>query len=123
MTRRELNGLFARKSSLFNSRQALAALEDSLSLPGLSPEEKKRLGCNIADLRQSIQHERAEIEKQEVLARETLKKIEDDVGRIGAMLHFCEGMPWKRAAAVLHLNAKPLAQAVYRSMNAAKIPK
>lgn len=123
MTRRDLKALFVRKANLFNSEQALTALKETLANLGVSDEES-RIDRDIAALEEKITHERGVIADQEAKARETLKPIEDDVARIGAMLHYCEGMPWEVAASVLRqVSSNSVRQAAYRGMKTAGIMK
>lgn len=123
MTRSELTNLFIRKTELFNSEQLLASLKESYSVATESgfPEN---LECNIFELEQKIARERAAIARDRETALQTLKLIEDDAGRVGAMLHYLEGMPWDVAAALLrYISGNALRAAAYRGMNAAKIAK
>lgn len=123
MTRRDLKALFVRKANLFNSEQALTALKETLANLGVSDEES-RIDRDIAALEEKITHERGVIADQEAKARETLKPIEDDVARIGAMLHYCEGMPWEVAASLLRqVSGNSVRQAAYRGMKTAGIMK
>lgn len=123
MTRRDLKALFVRKANLFNSEQALTALKETLANLGVSDEES-RIDRDIAALEEKITHERGVIADQEAKARETLKPIEDDVARIGAMLHYCEGMPWEVAASVLRqVSGNSVRQAAYRGMKTVGIMK
>ena len=123
MTRSELTNLFIRKTELFNSEQLLASLKESYSVATESgfPEN---LESNIFELEQKIARERAAIVRDRETALQTLKLIEDDAGRVGAMLHYLEGMPWDVAAALLrYISGNALRAAAYRGMNAAKIAK
>jgi hypothetical protein len=123
MTRSELTNLFIRKTELFNSEQLLASLKESYSVATESgfPENLER---NIFELEQKIARERAAIARDRETALQTLKLIEDDAGRVGAMLHYLEGMPWDVAAALLrYISGNALRAAAYRGMNAAKIAK
>lgn len=123
MTRSELTNLFIRKTELFNSEQLLASLKESYSVATESgfPENLER---NIFELEQKIARERAAIVRDRETALQTLKLIEDDAGRVGAMLHYLEGMPWDVAAALLrYISGNALRAAAYRGMNAAKIAK
>ena len=123
MTRSELTNLFIRKTELFNSEQLLASLKESYSVATESgfPENLER---NIFELEQKIARERAAIARDTETALQTLKLIEDDAGRVGAMLHYLEGMPWDVAAALLrYISGNALRAAAYRGMNAAKIAK
>lgn len=123
MTRSELINLFIRKTELFNSEQLLASLKESYSVATESgfPENLER---NIFELEQKIARERAAIARDRETALQTLKLIEDDAGRVGAMLHYLEGMPWDVAAALLrYISGNALRAAAYRGMNAAKIAK
>ena len=123
MTRSELTNLFIRKTELFNSEQLLASLKESYSVATESgfPENLER---NIFELEQKIARERAAIARDSETALQTLKLIEDDAGRVGAMLHYLEGMPWDVAAALLrYISGNALRAAAYRGMNAAKIAK
>ena len=123
MTRSELTNLFIRKTELFNSEQLLASLKESYSVATDSgfPENLER---NIFELEQKIARERAAIARDRETALQTLKLIEDDAGRVGAMLHYLEGMPWDVAAALLrYISGNALRAAAYRGMNAAKIAK
>ena len=123
MTRSELTNLFIRKTELFNSEQLLASLKESYSVATESgfPENLER---NIFELEQKITRERAAIARDRETALQTLKLIEDDAGRVGAMLHYLEGMPWDVAAALLrYISGNALRAAAYRGMNAAKIAK
>lgn len=123
MTRSELTNLFIRKTELFNSEQLLASLKESYSVATESgfPENLER---NIFELEQTIARERAAIARDRETALQTLKLIEDDAGRVGAMLHYLEGMPWDVAAALLrYISGNALRAAAYRGMNAAKIAK
>ena len=123
MTRSELTNLFIRKTELFNSEQLLASLKESYSVTTESgfPENLER---NIFELEQKIARERAAIARDRETALQTLKLIEDDAGRVGAMLHYLEGMPWDVAAALLrYISGNALRAAAYRGMNAAKIAK
>lgn len=123
MTRSELTNLFSRKTELFNSEQLLASLKESYSV---APESgfSENLERNIFELEQKIARESAAIAQDRETALQTLKLIEDDVGRVGAMLHYLEGMPWDVAAALLrYTSGNALKAAAYRGMNAAKIAK
>ena len=123
MTRSELTNLFSRKTELFNSEQLLASLKESYSVATESgfPENLER---NIFELEQKIARERAAIARDRETALQTLKLIEDDAGRVGALLHYLEGMPWDVAAALLrYISGNALRAAAYRGMNAAKIAK
>lgn len=123
MTRSELTNLFIRKTELFNSEQLLFSLKESCSVAIESgfPENLER---NIFELEQKIARERAAIARDRETALQTLKLIEDDAGRVGAMLHYLEGMPWDVAAALLrYISGNALRAAAYRGMNAAKIAK
>lgn len=123
MTRSELTNLFIRKTERFNSEQLLASLKESYSVATESgfPENLER---NIFELEQKIARERAAIARDRETALQTLKLIEDDAGRVGAMLHYLEGMPWDVAAALLrYISGNALRAAAYRGMNAAKIAK
>lgn len=123
MTRSELTNLFIRKTELFNSEQLLASLKESYSVATESgfPENLER---NIFELEQTIARERAAIARDRETALQTLKLIEDAAGRVGAMLHYLEGMPWDVAAALLrYISGNALRAAAYRGMNAAKIAK
>lgn len=123
MTRSELTNLFIRKTELFNSEHLLASLKESYSVATESgfPENLER---NIFELEQKIARERAAIARDRETALQTLKLIEDDAGRVGAMLHYLEGMPWDVAAALLrYISGNALRAAAYRGMNAAKIAK
>ena len=123
MTRSELTNLFIRKTELFNSEQLLASLKESYSVATESgfPENLER---NIFELEQKIARERAAIARDRETALQTLKLIEDDAGRVGAMLHYLEGMPLDVAAALLrYISGNALRAAAYRGMNAAKIAK
>lgn len=123
MTRSELTNLFIRKTELFNSEQLLASLKEFYSVATESgfPENLER---NIFELEQKIARERAAIARDRETALQTLKLIEDDAGRVGAMLHYLEGMPWDVAAALLrYISGNALRAAAYRGMNAAKIAK
>lgn len=123
MTRSELTNLFIRKTELFNSEQLLASLKEPYSVATESgfPENLER---NIFELEQTIARERAAIARDRETALQTLKLIEDDAGRVGAMLHYLEGMPWDVAAALLrYISGNALRAAAYRGMNAAKIAK
>lgn len=123
MTMRDLKALFVRKTNLFNSEQALTALKESLGDLGVS-DAGLEIGRDIAALEEKITHERGIVADQEAKARETLKPIEDDVARIGAMLHYCEGMPWEVAASVLRqASGNSVRQAAYRGMKMAGITK
>lgn len=106
MTRRELTALFERKVALFESQQTLLALKEIYSSAINGGELSAGLQNDIAMLEEKIAKEQAELTETEMHARKTLQMIQDDVGRIGAMLHFCEGMPWKTVAAVLHRSEK-----------------
>ncbi len=123
MTRSELTNLFSRKTELFNSEQLLASLKESYSVATESGFSGN-LERNIFELEQKIARERAAIAQDRETALQTLKLIEDDVGRVGAMLHYLEGMPWDVAAALLrYTSGNALKAAAYRGMNAAKIAK
>lgn len=123
LTRRDLKALFVRKTNLFNSVQALAALKETFENLD-APDMGLKIGQDISELEEKISHERKIIAIQEKAARETLKLIEDDVARIGAMLHYCEGMPWEVAASILRqTSGNSVRQAVYRGMDAASIAK
>lgn len=124
MTRRELKALFTKKTNLFNSEQTLTALKESFEIFRTSDEGVDHVNRDISILEEKIRRERIAIAEQEIHARETLKPIEDDAARIGAMLHYCEGMPWDIAAAVLrYISGNALREAAYRGMDAAKIAK
>lgn len=123
MTRSELTNLFIGKTELFNSEQLLASLKESY---GVATESgfSENLERNIFELEQKIARERAAIARDRETALQTLKLIEDDAGRVGAMLHYLEGMPWDVAAALLrYISGNALRAAAYRGMNAAKIAK
>ena len=123
MTRSELTNLFSRKTELFNSEQLLASLKESYSVATESGFSEN-LERNIFELEQKIARESAAIAQDRETALQTLKLIEDDVGRCGAMLHYLEGMPWDVAAALLrYTSGNALKAAAYRGMNAAKIAK
>lgn len=123
MTRSELTNLFSRKTELFNSEQLLASLKESYSVATESGFSEN-LERNIFELEQKIARESAAIAQDRETALQTLKLIEDDVGRVGAMLHYLEGMPWDVAAALLrYISGNALRAAAYRGMNAAKIAK
>ena len=123
MTRSELTNLFIRKTELFNSEQLLASLKESYSVATESGFSEN-LERNIFELEQKIARERAAIARDRETALQTLKLIEDDAGRVGAMLHYLEGMPWDVAAALLrYISGNALRAAAYRGMNAAKIVK
>ena len=123
MTRSELTNLFIRKTKLFNSEQLLASLKESYSVATESGFSEN-LERNIFELEQKIARERAAIARDRETALQTLKLIEDDAGRVGAMLHYLEGMPWDVAAALLrYISGCALRAAAYRGMNAAKIAK
>lgn len=123
MTRSELTNLFIRKTELFNSEQLLASLKESYSVATESGFSEN-LERNIFELEQIIARERAAIARDRETALQTLKLIEDDAGRVGAMLHYLEGMPWDVAAALLrYISGNALRAAAYRGMNAAKIAK
>ena len=123
MTRSELTNLFIRKTELFNSEQLLASLNESYSVATESGFSEN-LERNIFELEQKIARERAAIARDRETALQTLKLIEDDAGRVGAMLHYLEGMPWDVAAALLrYISGNALRAAAYRGMNAAKIAK
>lgn len=123
MTRSELTNLFIRKTELFNSEQLLASLKESYSVATESGFSEN-LELNIFELEQKIARERAAIARDRETALQTLKLIEDDAGRVGAMLHYLEGMPWDVAAALLrYISGNALRAAAYRGMNAAKIAK
>lgn len=123
MTRSELTNLFIRKTELFNSEQLLASLKESYSVATESGFSEN-LERNIFELEQKIARERAAIVRDRETALQTLKLIEDDAGRVGAMLHYLEGMPWDVAAALLrYISGNALRAAAYRGMNAAKIAK
>ena len=122
MTRKELQRLYTRKTELFNTEQALQSLKDSYGKQFNSEGVPERVRRDISALEAKVQLEGKAIEAQTPNALKTLKQIEDDVARIGAMLHFCEGMPWDVAAAVLHCTStSALKSAVYRGMNRANI--
>ena len=123
MTRSELTNLFIRKTELFNSEQLLASLNESYSVATESGFSEN-LERNIFELEQKIARERAAIARDRETALQTLKLIEDDAGRVGAMLHYLEGRPWDVAAALLrYISGNALRAAAYRGMNAAKIAK
>ena len=123
MTRSELTNLFIRKTELFNSEQLLASLKESYSVATES-DFSENLERNIFELEQKIACERAAIARDRETALQTLKQIEDDAGRVGAMLHYLEGMPWDVAAALLrYISGNALRAAAYRGMSAAKIAK
>ncbi len=123
MTRSELTNLFIRKTELFNSEQLLASLKESYSVATESGFSEN-LERNIFELEQKIARERVAIVRDRETALQTLKLIEDDAGRVGAMLHYLEGMPWDVAAALLrYISGNALRAAAYRGMNAAKIAK
>ncbi len=123
MTRSELTNLFIRKTELFNSEQLLVSLKESYSVATESGFSEN-LERNIFELEQKITREKAAIAQDREIALQTLKLIEDDVGRVGAMLHYLEGMPWDVAAALLrYISGNALRAAAYRGMNAAKIAK
>lgn len=123
MTRSELTNLFIRKTELFNSEQLLFSLKESYSV-AIESGFSENLECNIFELEQKITREKAAIEQDRETALQTLKLIEDDAGRVGAMLHYLEGMPWDVAAALLrYISGNALRAAAYRGMNAAKIAK
>ena len=123
MTRSELTNLFIRKTELFNSEQLRASLKESYSVATESGFSEN-LERNIFELEQKIARERAAIARDRETALQTLKLIEDDAGRVGAMLHYLEGMPWDVAAALLrYISGNALRAAAYRGMNAAKIAK
>lgn len=123
MTRSELTNLFIRKTELFNSEQLLASLKESYSVATESGFSEN-LERNIFELEQKIARERVAIVRDRETALQTLKLTEDDAGRVGAMLHYLEGMPWDVAAALLrYISGNALRAAAYRGMNAAKIAK
>ena len=123
MTRSELTNLFIRKTELFNSEQLLFSLMESYSV-AIESGFSENLERNIFELEQKITREKAAIEQDRETALQTLKLIEDDAGRVGAMLHYLEGMPWDVAAALLrYISGNALRAAAYRGMNAAKIAK
>ena len=123
MTRSELTNLFIRKTELFNSEQLLYSLKESYSV-AIESGFSENLERNIFELEQKITREKAAIEQDRETALQTLKLIEDDAGRVGAMLHYLEGMPWDVAAALLrYISGNALRAAAYRGMNAAKIAK
>ena len=123
MTRSELTNLFIRKTELFNSEQLLFSLKESCSV-AIESGFSENLERNIFELEQKIARERAAIARDRETALQTLKLIEDDAGRVGAMLHYLEGMPWDVAAALLrYISGNALRAAAYRGMNAAKIAK
>lgn len=123
MTRSELTNLFIRKTELFNSEQLLFSLKESFSV-AIESGFSENLERNIFELEQKIARERAAIARDRETALQTLKLIEDDAGRVGAMLHYLEGMPWDVAAALLrYISGNALRAAAYRGMNAAKIAK
>lgn len=122
MTRKELKHLFLKKISLFNSEQTLAALKESFIGSHALRDGSANEPCDLSALEEKIRCDRIAVAKQEAVAREALKLIEDDAARIGAMLHYCEGMPWNVAAAVIHYTSgNALRQSVYREMAAAGI--
>lgn len=123
MTRRELKALFIRKVALVESEQTLVALKEIYNAAMKGGELSTGLPGDIAMLEEKIAKEQADLAKTEIRARETLQVIQDDVGRIGAMLHFCEGMPWKTVAAVLHRSEKGVSKAAYRGMETDGIKK
>ena len=121
MTRSELTNLFIRKTELFNSEQLLFSLKESYSV-AIESGFSENLERNVME--QKITREKAAIEQDRETALQTLKLIEDDAGRVGAMLHYLEGMPWDVAAALLrYISGNALRAAAYRGMNAAKIAK
>lgn len=123
MTRSELTNLFIRKTELFNSEQLLFSLKESCSV-AIESGFSENLERNIFELEQKITREKAAIAQDRETALQTLKLIEDDAGRVGAMLHYLEGMPWDVAAALLrYISGNALKAAAYRGMNAAKIAK
>ena len=123
MTRSELTNLFIRKTELFNSEQLLFSLKEYYSV-AIESGFSENLERNIFELEQKIARERAAIARDRETALQTLKLIEDDAGRVGAMLHYLEGMPWDVAAALLrYISGNALRAAAYRGMNAAKIAK
>ena len=123
MTRSELTNLFIRKTELFNSEQLLASLKESYSVATESGFSEN-LERNIFELEQKIARERAASARDRETALQTLTRIEDDAGSVGAMLHYLEGMPWDVAAALLrYISGNALRAAAYRGMNAAKIAK
>ena len=123
MTRSELTNLFIRKTELFNSEQLLFSLKESYSV-AIESGFSENLERNIFELEQKIARERAAIARDRETALQTLKLIEDDAGRVGAMLHYLEGMPWDVAAALLrYISGNALRAAACRGMNAAKIAK
>lgn len=123
MTRSELTNLFIRKTELFNSEQLLFSLKESYSV-AIESGFSENLERNIFELEQKTTREKAAIEQDRETSLQTLKLIEDDAGRVGAMLHYLEGMPWDVAAALLrYISGNALRAAAYRGMNAAKIAK
>lgn len=118
-----MTNLFIRKTELFNSEQLLFSLKESYSV-AIESGFSENLERNIFELEQKITREKAAIEQDRETALQTLKLIEDDAGRVGAMLHYLEGMPWDVAAALLrYISGNALRAAAYRGMNAAKIAK
>ena len=87
MTRSELTNLFIRKTELFNSEQLLFSLKESYSV-AIESGFSENLERNIFELEQKITREKAAIEQDRETALQTLKLIEDDAGRVGAMLHY-----------------------------------
>ena len=114
MTRSELTNLFIRKTELFNSEQLLFSLKESYSV-AIESGFSENLERNIFELEQKITREKAAIEQDRETALQTLKLIEDDAGRVGAMLHYLEGMPWDVAAALLrYISGNAARSARYR---------
>lgn len=103
MTRSELTNLFIRKTELFNSEQLLFSLKESYSV-AIESGFSENLERNIFELEQKITREKAAIEQDRETALQTLKLIEDDAGRVGAMLHYpsCPRIPESQAL-FLHL--------------------
>lgn len=118
MNRQELRDLYDRKTALFASEQALTAMIETYRSTG----NIELFGSRIEELEQFVQDEHTRITELDAHAADTLKGIKDSRARIGAMLHYLEGMPWEIAAAVMRYKSESaLRQIVYRGIKAANI--
>lgn len=121
MTKSELKALFDRRSTLFASEQALQDLKNTFANSQHGSVEDGIMH-RIQELEEEIRLERAAIADVDERALLTLKSMDNCLARIGAMLHYHEGMPWEVAAAVLHCKSSAaLRTAVYRGMREAGI--
>lgn len=121
MTKSELKALYDRRSALFTSEQALKDLKSAFAhCQHYSADDD--IVRRIRELEDEIHLEQTVITDMDKRALFTLKSIKSPLARIGAMLHYHEGMPWEVAAAVLRRKSSAaLRTAVYRGMHDAGI--